>query len=277
MSVCIKLEDLTALLNPYIVVLKDFEKLGATPFRLNAFNGVFAPAKSGKTHFVLEQLNTLDSKIYTTIWLDGDRNSELKDKFGNIQHFPLSNTSAAFNDLLESEQRYDQYIFIVDSYKDFSFGKDTDSNRGSQEVFETYQQLLNLGATIVIIFHSTKLYDGGGDFKLKGNADTIESKMDFLYKLRRTKDNIVNLTVTCSREAGLNIGDVLSFGNKDKIKSLIIEYITAEPDISLRDLKKKSGLTMYESMIDELQGILFDTVDIKSEKGGRPKKGVKLI
>lgn len=279
MSETIDIEGLKSILEPHVVVLKDFEKLGSTPFRLNAFNGVYAPAKTGKTYFALEQLDSLDPLLYKVVWLDGDRNSELKGKFPNILHFPLSNTTSAFDALLEKEERYDNYIFIIDSYKDFAFAKDTDTNKGAQEVFERYQQLLNKGATLVIIFHATKQYSEGKsrDFKLKGNADTIESKMDFLYKLERTKENIINLTVVCSREAGLNVGDTLSFGNKDHIKNLIIECVHAEPDISLRELKKKSGLTMYESIIDELMGVVYETVEIKPEGGGRPKIGVKLI
>lgn len=279
MSATINIEGLKNILEPHLVVLKDFEKLGNTPFRLNAFNGVYAPAKTGKTFFSLEQLDSLDPLLYKVIWLDGDRNSELKGKFPNIHHFPLSNTKAAFDALLEEKERYDNYIFIIDSFKDFSFGLETDSNKGSQEVFERYQQLLNKGATLVIIFHATKQYIDGksGNFKLKGNADTIESKMDFLYKLERTKENIVNLTVSCSREAGLNIGDAISFGNKDHIKNLIIECVNAEPDISLRELKKKSGLSMYESIIDELMGVVYETTEIKPEGGGRPKTVVKVI
>lgn len=279
MTEIINIEGLKNILQPHMVILKDFERLGNTPFRVNAFNGVYAPAKTGKTYFILEQLDSLDPLLYKVAWLDGDRNSELKDKFPNILHFPLLNTALAFDALLENAERYDNYIFIIDSFKDFTFGSDTDSNKGSQEVFERYQQLLNKGATLVIIFHATKQYIDGksSNFKLKGNADTIESKMDFLYKLERTKDNIVNLTVVCSRESGLNVGDTISFGNKDHIKNLIIEYVNAESDISLRDLKKKSGLTMYESMIDELLGIVYKTTDVKPEGGGRPKTVVKLI
>lgn len=87
------------LLEPFTVTLRDFIQLDNTPFRLNAFNGVYAPAKTGKTYFVLEQLNKLDKESYHTVWLDGDRNSELKDKFENIMHYPIGNTSKAFNAL----------------------------------------------------------------------------------------------------------------------------------------------------------------------------------
>lgn len=211
-----KLESLHRLLDPYKVELKDFEQLDGTPFRLNAFNGVYAPAKAGKTYFVLDQLNKIDTSKYTTIWLDADRNAELKDKFTNIQHIALADATSAFKALIGSKRTYDNWIFVLDSYKDFSFGLDTDTNKGSQQVFETYQLLLNLGATVVIIFHSTKSFskDGKPHIKLKGNADTIESKMDFLYKLERNfKDNYVSLTVQCSRAADVKIGDTISYAS----------------------------------------------------------------
>ena len=163
----IDLNGLNALLKPYLLELKDFQKLGNTPFRLNAFNGVYAPAKTGKTYFVLEQLNSLDTAVYKLIWLDGDRNSELKDKFSNIQHMALSDPANAFKVLIASNTDFSNFIFVIDSFKDFSFGLDTDTNKGCQNVFEIYQQLLNLGATLVIVFHSTKSFDGKGGYNIK--------------------------------------------------------------------------------------------------------------
>lgn len=150
MSRTIDIEGLKSILEPHLVVLKDFDRLRNTPFRLNAFNGVYAPAKTGKTYFTLEQLDSLDPLRYKIAWLDGDRNSELKGKFPNILHFPLLNTASAFDTLLEQKERYDNYIFVIDSFKDFTFGHDTDGNKGSQEVFERYQQLLNNGMTPVL-------------------------------------------------------------------------------------------------------------------------------
>lgn len=276
----IDLSGLNALLKPYLLELKDFQKLGDTPFRLNAFNGVYAPSKTGKTYFVLEQLNSLDTARYKSIWLDGDRNSELKAKFSNIQHMALSDPANAFKVLIKSRADFSNYIFIVDSFKDFSFGLDTDTNKGCQNVFEIYQQLLNLGATLVIVFHSTKSFDGKGGYsiKLKGNADTIESKMDFLYKLERdTKNNHVNLTVQCAREEGLKIGSTISYADKEFVKNKMRVALQSEPTISMRDLKKKEGLSSCSSVIDSLEGSFYKIVDIQPTGGGRPKKGIELI
>lgn len=265
--------DIGAILAPYITTLKDFKAIGNTPFRLNALNGVYAPAKAGKTYFVLEQLNTIGSK-YTVVWLDGDRNSELKDKFNSINHYPLDNTTEAFNALIESKKDFSDTIFVVDSFKDFTFGFDTDSNQGSQSVMNMYQKLLDLDATVVIIYHATKTDFG---FKIKGNADTILSKTDFMYKLVRDKENFVSLTVECSREEGLNTGDILTFGNSDVIALRIKEYVNNHPKISLRELKRAQGLSSYEPIIDELKGIVYRVIKDPNNSKGRPKKIVELI
>ena len=265
--------DIGAILAPYITTLKDFEAIGNTPFRLNAFNGVYAPAKAGKTYFILEQLNTVGS-IYTVVWLDGDRNSELKDKFNNINHYPLKNTTEAFNALIESKKDFSDTIFVIDSFKDFTFGFDTDSNQGSQSVMNMYQKLLDLGATVVVIYHATKTDFG---FKIKGNADTIMSKVDFMYKLQRDKENFVSLTVVCSREEALNTGDILTFGNSDVIASRIKDYVKNNPRTSLRDLKRVQGLSSYEPIIDELKDTIYRVVKDPNNSKGRPKEIVELI
>jgi hypothetical protein len=272
-----KKDKLYKLLEPYTVVLKDFIQLDNTPFRLNAFNGVYAPAKAGKTYFVLEQLNTLDTQLYHIVWLDGDRNSELKDKFENIHHFPLGNPSEALKMLIGSEYNYDDYIFVIDSFKDFTLGQDTDTNKGSQRVLEVYQQLLNKGATLVIIFHATKTTDNyHQDFKLKGNADTIESKMDFLYKLERT-DEYAKLTVQCARDVNLRVGEELIFCDRDILKKKITEVISSKEEITLRDLKRESGISTYASIIDEFKDIVFEVIEVKPEGRGKPKHIVKLL
>jgi len=269
--------EVITLLAPYTVELKDFKQIESTPFRLNAINGVYAPAKAGKTYFVLEQLNSISSN-YDVIWLDGDRNSELKDKFSNITHIALDNTTEAFNCLVDSSKDFSETIFIIDSFKDFSFGYDTDTNLGCQTVMNIYQKLLDLGATIVIIFHSTKTYnDKSSDFKIKGNADTIKSKLDFLYKLHRTKDDFVNLTVVCAREEGLQPKDILPYGNAKAIKNRIKEAVTKNPNITLRELTRESGLSAYKDMVRSLEGTFYEVVKIKGSGGGRPKEVVKLI
>lgn len=265
--------DIGAILAPYITTLKDFKAIGNTPFRLNALNGVYAPAKEGKTYFVLEQLNTVGS-MYTVVWLDGDRNSELKDKFNNINHYPLENTTEAFNALIKSKKDFSNTIFVIDSFKDFTFGFDTDSNQGSQSVMNMYQKLLDLGATVIVIYHATKTDVG---FKIKGNADTIMSKVDFMYKLQRDKENFLTLTVVCSREQGLNAGDVLTFGNSDVIALRIKEYVNIHPKTSLRELKRAQGLSSYGPIIDELEGTVYRVKKDQNNSKGRPKEFVKLI
>lgn len=266
------------LLEPFTVTLRDFIQLDNTPFRLNAFNGVYAPAKTGKTYFVLEQLNKLDKESYHTVWLDGDRNSELKDKFENIMHYPIGNTSKAFNALLEAKDSFEDCIFIIDSFKDFTFGNDTDGNSSCQNIFMIYQELLNKGATLVIIFHATKLRENGEvkNFKMKGNEDTIESKMDFLYKLERT-DEHTKLTVQSARDVNLKIGQEFIFCDRDILAQKIRETISSKEEITLRDLKREPGISSYSSIVEDFIDIVFTVEEIKPKGRGKPKQVVKLL
>ena len=273
----VTMDSLKSVLKPYTTVLKGFEQIGDTPFRLNAMNGIYGPAKTGKTTKVLEILNDIDPK-YKVVWLDGDRNAALQGKFTNITHQPLSNTEEAILALINMEERLDNYILIIDSFKDFAFGYNIDSNAECQKVFSIYQQLLDKGATLVIIFHATKIRTDGkiSGFKIKGNEDTIESKMDFLYKFERMEE-FVKLTVQCSRDPSLPRGQELIYGDLSILKDRIKKYLSDNPNCSLRDLKRAPGLSSYKDEIKKLENKFFVVESIQGEGRGRSKKIVKLM
>ena len=138
--------------------------------------------------------------------------------------------------------------------------------------------MLDKGATLIIIFHATKHREYGEvkGFKIKGNEDTIESKMDFLYRLERT-DEYTKLTVQCARDINLRIGNEIIFYDRGFLTNKIKEVIQSKDEISLRDLKREPGLTAYSSVIDEFENILFKVIEVKPMRRGKPKKVVKLI
>jgi hypothetical protein len=110
---------------------------------------------------------------------------------------------------------------------------------------------------------------------MKGNEDTIESKLDFLYKLIRTNE-LTTLTVKCARDANVKIGQDYCFYDKDYLTNLIKDELENEPNISLRDLKRKHS--KFANAIDELNGYTFRTIEQKSSSGkGQPKQVVHLI
>lgn len=279
MSLLTEIDQLGQLLQPFIVELKEFEQLAHTPFRLNAMNGIYAPAKTGKTYFVLDQLNSLPEDEYNIVWLDADRNAEFKDKFSNVHHYPIGSTIGAFRTLASNKKRYDNFIFIIDSFKDFTFGNDTDTNMGCQTIFTEYQKLLDKGATLIIIFHATKLRSQDGavyNFKIKGNEDVIESKMDFLYRFDRT--NIYSkLTVQCARDVTMKKNDIITFADNNYVAKKIREIVNNQPEITLRELKRAPGMSGLEQKIIEFKDIVYTCELIPAQGRGKPRNVIKLI
>lgn len=266
-------------IQPYIVELKDFEQIGTTPFRLNALNGIYAPAKTGKTRFILEQLEPVaKADTHHIIWLDGDRNIELKNFVQYIHHVAIKYSSDFLSNIIVKNERLDGFIFILDSFKNFSFGKNMDDNTQCQYIFDQYQKVLNLGATLIIIFHATKLRDGilSAGFKTKGNEDTIESNMDFYYKFERT-NNTVTLTVQCARDANMRTDQKIQYTDIDYVVNRIREIVSNNVDITLRELRRIEGMAQLQPTIDALKGTLYVTKKIKSGDRGAPREVVKLI
>lgn len=274
-----QLDDFISFTQPYRLELKNFEQIGNTPFRLNALNGVYAPAKTGKTYFVLEQLEAVAKEgKFNVIWLDGDRNLELKDKVQSIHHLPVKQPKYVLGKFLDKSMNFDDYIFIIDSFKNFTFGHDVDSNGSCQLIFDKYQELLNLGATLIVIFHATKIRSDvyAHDFKTKGNEDTIESNMDFYYKFERNQ-HAVTLTVQCARDANMRIGSQIQYADKKYVSQKITDIVTKNPEISLRDLKRMDGMSGLEPTIEALYGSVYVTEPVKNGRRGAPKEVVRLL
>ena len=106
--------------------------------------------------------------------------------------------------------------------------------------------------------------------------DTIESKIDFMFKLERTEEH-TTLTVQCARDVNLRIGQKLIFCNRDLLAHKIKEIVLNNPEISLRDLKRQQGLSSFSSVIDELNGIIYTIVEVKTDGKGKPKQSVRLL
>jgi hypothetical protein len=273
------INDFLVFTEPLRLELKDFEQIGKTPFRLNALNGIYAPSKTGKTYFALEQLEPIAKEgQYNVIWLDGDRNMELKNKIQYIQHLPVKSPRHALEKIINQKGCFDNYIFIIDSFKNFTFGYDVDNNGSCQLIFDKYQELLNLGATLIVIFHATKIRSDGysHDFKTKGNEDTIESNMDFYYKFERTT-NAVTLTIQCARDANMRIGTSIQYADIAYITEKIKDIVVKNPEITLRDLKRMDGMSGLEPTIETLCGSLYVTETLRNGGRGAPKEVVRLI
>lgn len=196
-----------------LVQMQD-KKLLSIPKDLKSINGthdffyngglhvVHGLSKSGKTYFVLKTLNY--AKNVRTIWIDGDNNDKkMINRFENIIHLAPINPDSYLNKWLNVSIDYKDIVFVIDSLKDFKNNQDLDTNDGMDIILKRFKKLTKLGATVIVIHHSTIKYNLGGKpngIKIKGNEEALYSNSDMTYLYERDlQTNESKLTCERSR------------------------------------------------------------------------------
>ncbi len=180
---------------------KDLKVIDGTwgRFYYGGMHLVHGISKVGKTLFVLDTLNRAkDAKV---IWLDGDQNDKrMVDKFKNIVHLPPLNPDSYLDQWLQCGVDFKGVVFVIDSLKDFRNSSEMDSNTGMDTIIKRFKHFTKLGATVIVIHHSTPLWKENkmSGVKLKGNAEAVYSNTDITYLLERDWDKQES-KLTCER------------------------------------------------------------------------------
>ena len=98
--------------------------------------------------------------------------------------------------------------------KDYANGEQTDGNEGSNNIMQHYKKLNRLGATVIVIHHSTPTYEKGKivGIKLKGNSEGIRSNADITYLFERDFDRAERtVTAETSRVSSRESGSVMKY------------------------------------------------------------------
>ena len=196
----------------YMAIEKTLDVIAGTHEML--FEGgvhcVHGLAGEGKTYFILGLLNALAAER-RVLWLDGDNNGvKMGERYANVKHIPPLNPNEWLDRLIDSGHNLSSTIIILDALKDFSFEEDSDNNKGSNRILQRYKLLSNMGATLIIITHSTALREGGKivDVKLRGNEEGIKANTDVVYLFEHDWEaNKRTITVQKSRVDGVKKGD----------------------------------------------------------------------
>lgn len=195
-----------------LAIPKDLQVIDGTwgRFYHGGMHLVHGISKAGKTYFVLDTLNK--AKGARVIWIDGDQNDrKMIEKFENVTHLAPINTDTYLNMWLQSGVDFEKVVFVIDSLKDFRNNNEMDSNSGMDSIIKRLKHFTKLGATVVVIHHSTPLWDGHKikGVKLKGNAEAIYSNTDITYLFERDFGKSESkLTVERSRVEDMPTGTV---------------------------------------------------------------------
>lgn len=186
---------------------KTFKKIeGSDLFYENATHMVVAPAKEGKTHFIIEELSKITEK--TVIILDGDGNgADMLDRKGkNTIWLQPINSDEYLNmvlSLIENGLNCSDVVFLVDALQNFTEGKSIDNNKDAPEIITRIKKLTSSGGTVVILHHVTPNADGS--VKVKGNQEGLFGSVDISYLFSRGP----LVTALRSRISGINNGAVV--------------------------------------------------------------------
>ncbi len=166
---------------------KTFSKMeGSELFFDGATHMIMAPSKEGKTTFVINEIANITSK--KVIVLDGDGNGQdAVSKAGNNTQWFQPVSSDIFLDTILYSIRigkvdYSDYIFIIDSFKNFRNGISVDGNDAS-DIVDRLKQLTSTGGSVIILHHITDNQHTG--IKMKGNEEAILSSCDITYTYSR--------------------------------------------------------------------------------------------
>jgi len=173
-----------------LAVPKDLQPIEGTHgfFYLGGMHVVHGLSKAGKTYFVLQTLN--QAKGVKVVWLDGDQNDlTMVNKFTNITHLAPLSPDIFLDRWINTNIDYSGVVFVIDSLKDFKNSQEMDTNNGMDNIIKRLKQLTKMGATVVVVHHSTLKRgvgkDGKDTIKIKGNEEAIYSNSDITYLFER--------------------------------------------------------------------------------------------
>ncbi len=155
------------------------------------FNGathmIIAPSKEGKTTLIIDEVAKTKKRV---IMLDGDGNgADAVDEAGKntIWLQPISPDNFLDTILYSIDSAsidYSDYIFIIDSLKNFRDKISIDGNDAS-DIVDRIKKLTSTGGAVIILHHVTGTADG--KVKMKGNEEAILSSCDITYTYNRER------------------------------------------------------------------------------------------
>ncbi len=174
----------------------------------NSLNIVFAKAGQGKSWLMLALAITLlkNRSISQCIYMDMDNSKaalknrkidELIEKYPNLAYVHSSKINQSSKDILynlsqqakQSENCFENMLFIFDSIRDFLGGSDMNSDRDILPLMAQLKDLREAGATVIFLHHTTKDSDGQ---QFKGSTSFIDS-VDVAYSLTSNRnENILS-------------------------------------------------------------------------------------
>lgn len=289
-----------------INALKDIEMLITGFLPKNHITLIYAPSNIGKTTSTMGVINHIlqldKSKDMTCYYLDYDNGAntmkphllKILKSVNNLKYISHDRTSREklilkLQAKIRNDEDLSKSIFVFDSLQHF-VDKDISSTKSEpdlKELFELMKKLRKLGATIIILSHTTKEKDTTGkEFQFRGlniikdNTDnmfflTRENNTKYLYKREKARADIKEFI-----EAKYNHDNVYieSFGDLDSKEFYVMTQQEKDKMFisEVQALLRTNGMMEKKAIVDNLKesdffldiGInkLRDKIDLYTDK-----------
>ncbi|MBU0924433.1 AAA family ATPase [bacterium] len=289
-----------------INALKDIEMLITGFLPKNHITLIYAPSNIGKTTSTMGVINHIlqidKSKDMTCYYLDYDNGAntmkphllKILKSVNNLKYISHDRTSREklilkLQAKIRNDEDLSKSIFVFDSLQHF-VDKDISSTKSEpdlKELFELMKKLRKLGATIIILSHTTKEKDvAGKEFQFRGlniikdNTDnmfflTRENNTKYLYKREKSRADIKEFI-----EAKYNHDNVYieSFGDLDSKEFYVMTQQEKDKMFisEVQALLRTNGVMEKKAIVDSLKesdffldiGInkLRDKIDLYTDK-----------
>lgn len=166
---------------------------------------IYAPSKQGKSFFaqsfIFHDLQKMDDKIF--IYLDNDNSAktakkrkfnEMIEKYPNFKYIGKKKIYEAKTNMIDillniEPKILSKCIIVLDSLRNFVKGDMKDSQLIKQ-LMEKFERLRDLGATLIILHHSTKsdarIFSGAED--IRASAENMIFLENLLKNTKKQKD-----------------------------------------------------------------------------------------
>ena len=247
--------------------IKDIEMLLNGLIPKNHITMIYAPSNQGKTTATMGIVNRIlrDKSQMECLYFDMDNGAntmkphliKILEDISNFHYLSYENVTKdklfeSLETMILSKEDLSKQILVFDSLQHF-VSNDLSSPRSETEVkalFETFKALRSLGATILLISHTTKEKDNNGKETTFRGLNIIKDNLDNMFLLNRENNQSYLLKAEKSRHETIKPFIKLPY-NHDKV--LISELVGVEKNDYIILTKEETD----KYFIQIVQNILF--------------------
>jgi len=239
-----------------------------------SLNLIYAKGGQGKSWLMLATaLKLLDElKISECLYLDMDNSratlkdskmDELLEEYPNLYYIHRSTMAGTPRDFLYNladtskvnAEYFEDKLIIIDSIRDFTEGKDINSDKDIIPLMNKLKDLRDAGATVIFLHHTTK----EGEGKTFKGSTSFRDSVDVAYSLSsKRKKNILTYTLEVDKD-------------RISVENCLFELNTEDMNLTSENLLLTKASKLEKELVTEVRKYLYSEYYF----GGKMNEGIK--